>query len=88
MASAGLSTGRCWCRSPTRTGAGREPSAAIVTDHGGRTATRPSQAANSGLPAIVGTGDATHVLHEAQQVTISSAEGDEGFVCAGVADWE
>src|SRR5271165_2523330 len=41
-----------------------------------------------GLPAIVGTGNATHLLHDEQEVTVSCAEGDEGFVYEGIADYE
>jgi pyruvate,water dikinase len=61
---------------------------AIVTDHGGRTSHAAIVSRELGLPAIVGTGDATHVLHEEQEVTVSCAEGDEGFVYDGVADYE
>ena len=62
--------------------------AAIVTDHGGRTSHAAIVSRELGLPAIVGTGDATHVLHDEQEVTVSCAEGDEGFVYAGTADFE
>jgi len=34
----------------------------------------------------VGTGNATHVLHDGQEVTVSCAEGEEGFVYAGSAE--
>ena len=34
---------------------------------------------------MVGTGDATHVLHDEQEVTVSCAEGDEGFIYDGIA---
>jgi len=62
--------------------------AAIVTDHGGRTSHAAIVSRELGLPAIVGAGDATHVLHDSQEVTISCAEGDEGFVYEGRADYE
>jgi pyruvate,water dikinase len=61
---------------------------AIVTDHGGRTSHAAIVSRELGLPAIVGTGDATHVLHDEQEVTVSCAEGDEGFVYEGHADYE
>lgn len=32
------------------------------------------------------TGNATHLLHDEQEVTVSCAEGDEGFVYEGKAD--
>jgi pyruvate,water dikinase len=38
-----------------------------------------------GLPAIVGTGSATELLHTGQDVTVSCAEGDEGFIYEGAA---
>ncbi len=59
--------------------------AAIVTDHGGRTSHAAIVSRELGLPAIVGTGNATHVLHDDQEVTVSCAEGDEGFVYEGTA---
>jgi pyruvate,water dikinase len=61
--------------------------AAIVTDHGGRTSHAAIVSRELGLPAIVGTGDATHLLHTEQEVTVSCAEGDEGFIYEGVADY-
>jgi pyruvate,water dikinase len=62
--------------------------AAIVTDHGGRTSHAAIVSREFGLPAIVGTGNATHVLHNEQEVTVSCAEGDQGFVYEGHADYE
>ena len=61
---------------------------AIITDHGGRTSHAAIVSRELGLPAIVGTGDATHVLHDHQEVTVSCAEGDEGFVYEGIHDFE
>jgi pyruvate,water dikinase len=62
--------------------------AAIVTDHGGRTSHAAIVSRELGLPAIVGTGDATHLLHGEQEITVSCAEGDEGFVYEGHAEYE
>jgi pyruvate,water dikinase len=62
--------------------------AAIITDHGGRTSHAAIVSRELGLPALVGTGDATHVLHSGQDVTVSCAEGDEGFVYEGKATFE
>jgi pyruvate,water dikinase len=62
--------------------------AAIVTDHGGRTSHAAIVSRELGLPAIVGTGNATHLLHDEQEVTVSCAEGDEAFVYEGRADYE
>jgi pyruvate,water dikinase len=60
--------------------------AAIVTDHGGRTSHAAIVSRELGLPAIVGCGDATHVLHEGQMVTVACAGGDEGIVYEGEAE--
>lgn len=62
--------------------------AAIVTDHGGRTSHAAIVSRELGLPAIVGTGNATEALENGTEVTVSCAEGDEGFVYAGIADYE
>ena len=62
--------------------------AAIVTDHGGRTSHAAIVSRELGLPAIVGTGNATHLLHDEQEITVSCAEGEEGFVYEGVAEFE
>jgi pyruvate, water dikinase len=60
---------------------------AIVTDHGGRTSHAAIVSRELGLPAIVGTGNATHVLHDEQEVTVSCAGGDEGVVHEGIAEF-
>ena len=62
--------------------------AAIVTDHGGRTSHAAIVSRELGLPAVVGTGNATEVLHDQQDVTVSCSEGDEGFVYEGRAEIE
>ncbi len=62
--------------------------AAIVTDRGGRTSHAAIVSRELGLPAIVGTGDATRLLHGEQEVTVSCAEGDQGFVYEGAAEVE
>ena len=61
---------------------------AIITDHGGRTSHAAIVSRELGLPAIVGTGNATHLLHDGQEVTVSCAEGDHGYVYAGIAEFE
>ncbi|KAK8106541.1 hypothetical protein PG999_009900 [Apiospora kogelbergensis] len=60
--------------------------AAIITDHGGRTSHAAIVSRELGLPAIVGTGNATFELHTGQDVTVSCAEGDVGYVYAGYCD--
>lgn len=56
---------------------------AIITNRGGRTCHAAIIARELGIPAVVGTGDATRVLADGTEVTVSCAEGDEGFVYAG-----
>ena len=58
---------------------------AIITDHGGRTSHAAIVSRELGLPAIVGTGVATDLLHGGQEVTVSCAEGDEGYIYEGTA---
>ena len=57
--------------------------AAIVTNRGGRTCHAAIIARELGIPAIVGSGDATARLREGDEVTVSCAEGDTGKVYAG-----
>jgi pyruvate,water dikinase len=60
----------------------------IVTDHGGRTCHAAIVSRELGIPAIVGTSQATEVLQEGQEITISCAEGDQGYVYEGILDFE
>ncbi len=57
--------------------------AGIITDHGGRTSHAAIVSREMGLPAIVGSVDATERLHEHQLVTLCCAHGDEGLVYEG-----
>lgn len=57
--------------------------AGIVTDHGGRTCHAAIVSRELGIPTIVGTNDATRRLRDGQEVTLSCAEGDRGFLYAG-----
>lgn len=57
--------------------------AAIVTNRGGRTCHAAIVARELGIPAVVGTGDATTVLSSGDVVTVSCAEGDTGRVYRG-----
>lgn len=60
----------------------------IVTEDGGRTCHAAIVSRELGIPAVVGTGNATEVLSEGRVVTISCAEGETGFVYAGELDVE
>src|SRR5881392_1859314 len=59
----------------------------IITDLGGRTCHAAIVSRELGIPAVVGTGEATRVLRDGQDVTLSCAEGDEGFIYDGLLDF-
>jgi len=61
---------------------------AIVTNRGGRTCHAAIIARELGIPAVVGCGDATEKIKDGTDVTVSCAEGDEGFVYEGCLDFE
>ncbi len=57
--------------------------AAIVTNRGGRTCHAAIVAREFGIPAVVGTENATTVLKTGDTVTVSCVEGDIGKIYAG-----
>ncbi|MFT4928082.1 MAG: pyruvate,water dikinase [Phenylobacterium sp.] len=57
---------------------------AIVTNRGGRTCHAAIIAREMGIPAVVGCGNATEVINTGDEVTVSCAEGDTGFIYNGV----
>jgi len=61
---------------------------AIVTNRGGRTCHAAIIARELGIPAVVGCGDATEKIADGMEVTVSCAEGDEGFVYVGNLEYE
>ncbi|MEL7401781.1 MAG: PEP-utilizing enzyme, partial [Pseudomonadota bacterium] len=63
-------------------------SSAIVTNRGGRTCHAAIIARELGIPAVVGCEDATEKLRDGQEVTVSCAEGDTGFVYQGALDFD
>lgn len=62
--------------------------AAIVTNRGGRTCHAAIIARELGIPAVVGCGNATDLITAGQEVTVSCAEGDTGFIYEGILDFE
>lgn len=58
--------------------------AAIVTNRGGRTCHAAIVSRELGLPAIVGSLDATDTLVNGAEVTVCCSEGDTGHVYAGI----
>jgi len=62
--------------------------AAIVTNRGGRTCHAAIIARELGIAAVVGCGDATQRIREGQEITVSCAEGDTGYVYEGLLEFE
>ncbi len=61
---------------------------AIITNRGGRTCHAAIIARELGVPAVVGCGDATETIADGAEVTVSCAEGDEGYVYAGLLNFD
>ncbi|PIQ24560.1 phosphoenolpyruvate synthase [bacterium (Candidatus Blackallbacteria) CG17_big_fil_post_rev_8_21_14_2_50_48_46] len=62
--------------------------AGIITDQGGRTCHAAIVSRELGVPAVVGTGNATRILKHEQLVTLSCAQGDQGFVYDGILQFQ
>jgi len=61
---------------------------AIVTNRGGRTCHAAIIARELGIAAVVGAGDATDKLATGDEVTVSCAEGDTGFIYSGLKEFQ
>ena len=61
---------------------------AVITNRGGRTCHAAIVAREIGVPAIVGTINATELLHDGDEVTASCADGENGRVYQGLIDYE
>lgn len=61
--------------------------AGIITDYGGRTCHAAIVSRELGIPAVVGTTKGTALLKDGDEVTLSSAEGDEGKIYEGKLDY-
>ena len=61
---------------------------AIVTNRGGRTCHAAIIARELGIAAVVGCGNATEILKDDQEVTVSCAEGDTGYIYNGLVQYE
>ena len=61
---------------------------AIVTNRGGRTCHAAIIARELGVPAVVGCENATVVLKDGSEVTVSCAEGDTGYIYCGRMEFE
>jgi len=62
--------------------------AAIVTNKGGRTSHAAIVARELGTVAVVGCGNATEIIKNGQEVTVSCAEGKEGNIYDGILKWD
>lgn len=62
--------------------------AAIITNKGGRTSHAAIVARELGTVAVVGCGNATDVIKNGQEITVSCAEGKEGNIYEGILKWE
>ena len=63
-------------------------SGAIVTDRGGRTCHAAIVSRELGIPCVVGTSNATEVINHGDELTVSCAEGDVGYVYRGRLKYE
>ena len=61
---------------------------AIITNQGGRTSHAAIVAREVGAIAIVGTGNGTTTIQDGQEITVSTTEGETGYVYAGKLDWK
>jgi len=61
---------------------------AIVTNRGGRTCHAAIIARELGIPAVVGCGNATEILHDGDDITVSCAQGDTGLIYQGLLDFD
>ena len=61
---------------------------AIITNKGGRTSHSAIVARELGTVAVVGCGNASSVIKNGQEITVSCAEGKEGNIYEGLLKWE
>lgn len=62
--------------------------AAIVTNRGGRTCHAAIVSRELGLPAVVGTESGTESIRDGQEITVSCAEGETGYVYDGLLPFD
>ena len=61
---------------------------AIITNKGGRTCHAAIISRELGIAAVVGADGATELLHDGDGVTVSCAEGENGYVYQGILEFE
>ncbi|MFZ5907041.1 MAG: phosphoenolpyruvate synthase [Nitrospirota bacterium] len=62
--------------------------AGIVTDYGGRTSHAAIVSRELGVPAVIGTDHGTKTLRHGQEITLSCAEGDRGYIYEGILEFD
>ncbi len=60
----------------------------VVTDHGGRTSHAAIVSRELDVPAVVGCGNATDVIDNGSEITLTCAEGETGYIYEGILDFE
>ncbi|MFP4544590.1 MAG: phosphoenolpyruvate synthase [Candidatus Kapaibacterium sp.] len=61
--------------------------AGIITDHGGRTSHAAIVSRELGIPAVIGTDEATDTIDDGMEITLSCAEGDKGRIYKGLLEY-
>jgi pyruvate,water dikinase len=61
---------------------------AIVTNRGGRTCHAAIISRELGIPCVIGTGNGSELIKTGQNITVSSAEGETGYIYEGLLDFE
>jgi pyruvate,water dikinase len=61
---------------------------AIVTNRGGRTCHAAIISRELGIPCVIGTGNGSKLIKTGQKITVSSAEGETGYVYDGILKFE
>lgn len=62
--------------------------AAIITDEGDDSSHAAMVSRELGIPAVVGTRDATHRLYASEELTVDCSQGERGRVYRGYLDYE
>jgi len=61
---------------------------AIITNRGGRTCHAAIISRELGIPCVIGTGNGSKIIKMGQEITVSSAEGETGYIYEGLLDFE
>jgi len=61
---------------------------AIVTNRGGRTCHAAIISRELGIPCVIGTEKGSEIIKTGQEITVSSAEGETGYIYEGLLDFE